>query len=163
MLNTQLAATNQANFEALMALTVKAFAGVEQLTALNLQVAKGGLDQVKETGVAVLSARDPQTLLALQASLMQPAAEQAAEVERIQPAFPNRDPGRWGQWRGRACEAHAAIGHIHREVVSEPLVRVPGSVAARSEGDRPRGSAGAEQPGEIHPVERRLRDRERGD
>ena len=78
MLNTQLAATNQANFEALMALTAKAFEGVEQLTALNLQVAKGGLDQVNQTGVAVLSARDPQTLLALQASLLQPAAEQAA-------------------------------------------------------------------------------------
>jgi len=78
MLNTQLAATNQANFEALMALTAKAFEGVEQLTALNLQAAKGGLDQVKETGVAVLSARDPQTALALQAALLQPAAEQAA-------------------------------------------------------------------------------------
>jgi phasin family protein len=78
MLNTQLAATNQANFEALMALTAKAFEGVEQLTALNLQAAKGGLDQVKETGVAVLSARDPQTVLALQAALLQPAAEQAA-------------------------------------------------------------------------------------
>jgi phasin family protein len=78
MLNTQLAATNKANFEAVMALTTKAFEGVEQLTALNLQVAKGGLDQVKETGVAVLSARDAQTLLALQAGLLQPAAEQAA-------------------------------------------------------------------------------------
>ena len=78
MLNTQLAATNQANFEALMALTAKAFEGVEHLTALNLQAAKGGLDQVKETGVAVLSARDPQTVLALQGALLQPAAEQAA-------------------------------------------------------------------------------------
>jgi phasin family protein len=78
MLNTQLAATNQANFEAFMALTAKAFDGVEQLTAINLQVAKGSLEQVKETGVAVLSARDAQSLLALQGSLMQPAAEQAA-------------------------------------------------------------------------------------
>jgi phasin family protein len=78
MLNTQLAATNQANFEALMALTAKAFDGVEQLTALNLQAAKGGLDQVKEAGVAVLSARDAQTVLALQAGLVQPGAEMAA-------------------------------------------------------------------------------------
>lgn len=77
MLNAQLAATNKANLEALMALTTKVFEGVEQLTALNLQVAKGGLDQVKETGVAVLSARDAQTLLALQTDLLQPAAEQA--------------------------------------------------------------------------------------
>jgi phasin family protein len=78
MLNTQFAATNKANFEALMGLTAKAFEGVEQLTVLNLQAAKGSLDQVKETGVAVLSARDAQTLLALQAGLLQPAAEKAA-------------------------------------------------------------------------------------
>ncbi|MFI4929969.1 MAG: TIGR01841 family phasin [Burkholderiales bacterium] len=77
MLNTQLAATNKANFEALMSLTAKAFEGVEQLTVLNLQTAKGGLAEVKETGVAVLSARDAQTLLALQAGVLQPAAEKA--------------------------------------------------------------------------------------
>jgi phasin family protein len=78
MLNTQLAATNQANFEALMGLTAKTFEGIEQLTALNLQAAKGGLDEVRETGLAVLSARDAQSLLALQAGLLQPAAEKAA-------------------------------------------------------------------------------------
>lgn len=78
MLNTQLAATNKANFEALMDLTGKAFQGVEQLTVLNLQTAKGGLDEVKEAGMAVLSARDAQSLLALQAGLLQPAADKAA-------------------------------------------------------------------------------------
>jgi len=78
MLNTQLAATNKANFEALMGLTAKAFEGVEQLTLLNLQAAKSTVDEVKETGVAALSARDAQTLLALQAGVMQPAAEKAA-------------------------------------------------------------------------------------
>ena len=36
MLNTeQFAATNKANFEAMMGLTAKAFQGVEQLTALH--------------------------------------------------------------------------------------------------------------------------------
>jgi len=78
MLNTQLAATNKANFEALMGLTAKAFGGVEQLTVLNLQAAKGGLEQAQETGMAVLSARDAQSLLALQAGLLQPATDKAA-------------------------------------------------------------------------------------
>jgi phasin family protein len=78
MLNTQLAATNLANFEVLMGLTGKTFEGIEQLTALNLQIAKDGLDEVKEAAVAVLSARDAQSLLALQAGLLQPAAEKAA-------------------------------------------------------------------------------------
>jgi len=78
MLNAELAATNKANFEALVGLTAKAFEGVEQLTLLNLQTTKGSLDQVRETGVAVLSARDAQSLLALQTGLLQPAAENAA-------------------------------------------------------------------------------------
>ena len=78
MLNTQLAAANKANFEALMGLTAKAFEGVEQLTALNLQTVKGGLDEVKETGIAVLSARDAQSLFAVQAGLLQPGTGKVA-------------------------------------------------------------------------------------
>ena len=78
MLNTQLAAANKANFEVLIGLTGKVFEGIEQLTALNLQTAKGGFDEVKETAMAVLSARDAQSLLALQAGLLQPAADRAA-------------------------------------------------------------------------------------
>lgn len=78
MLNTeQFAATNKANFEVLMGLTSKVLEGVEQITALNLQVAKAGLNDVTETGLAALSAKDPQSLLALQASFVQPATEKA--------------------------------------------------------------------------------------
>ncbi|WP_428420731.1 TIGR01841 family phasin [Methylibium sp.] len=78
MLNTeQFTATNKANFEAVMGLTAKAFEGVEQLTALNLQVVKAGLGEVAETGLAALSAKDPQALLALQAAPLQTAAEKA--------------------------------------------------------------------------------------
>jgi phasin family protein len=78
MLNTeQFAATNKANYEVLMGLTAKAFEGIEQLTALNLQVAKASLDEVSEAGLAALSAKDPQSLLALQAGLLQPAADKA--------------------------------------------------------------------------------------
>ena len=78
MLNTQLAAANKASLEALMHLTAKAFEGLEQLTMLNLQTAKSGLDEVKETGMAVFSARDAQTLLAVQAGLLQPVTDKAA-------------------------------------------------------------------------------------
>jgi phasin family protein len=78
MLNTeQFTAANKANFETLMGLTAKAFEGVEQITALNLQVAKASLDEATQTSLAALSAKDPQALLALQAGLLQPAAEKA--------------------------------------------------------------------------------------
>jgi len=78
MLNTeQFAATNKANFEVLMGLTRKSFDGVEQLTALNLQVVRAGLEEATETGLAVLSAKDPQSMLALQATMLQPSLEKA--------------------------------------------------------------------------------------
>ena len=78
MLNTeQFAATNKANFETLMGITAKAFEGVEQLTALNMQVVKASLDEATETGLAALSAKDPQSLFALQATLLQPSTEKA--------------------------------------------------------------------------------------
>ena len=74
MLNTeQFAATHKANFETLMGMTTKAFEGVEQLTALNMQVVKASLDEAAETGRAALSAKDPQALFAL----MQPNADKA--------------------------------------------------------------------------------------
>jgi phasin family protein len=83
MLNTApFAAANKANLDALMSLTTKAFEGVERLTALNLGVAKASLDDVIETSRAAQSAKDPQSLLALQAGLLQPAAEKAAAYGR---------------------------------------------------------------------------------
>jgi len=79
MLNTeQFAATNKANYEVLMGLTAKAFEGVEQLVALNMQVVKASLGDATETGLAALSAKDPQALLALQATLLQPNAEKVS-------------------------------------------------------------------------------------
>ncbi len=80
--NEQFAATNKANLEVLMGITAKAFEGIEQLTALNLQVVKTSFGEVAETGLAALSAKDPQSLLELQAGLLQPAAEKAAAYGR---------------------------------------------------------------------------------
>jgi phasin family protein len=83
MLNTeQFAATNKANLEVLMGVATKTFEGVEQLTALNLQVVKTSLGEAAEASVAALSAKDPQSLLTLQAGLLEPAAEKAAAYGR---------------------------------------------------------------------------------
>lgn len=78
MLNTeQIAAANKSNFEAAMGLARMAFDGVEQITALNLQVVKTGLGEVTEAGLAAFSAKDGQALLALQTSMLQPSGEKA--------------------------------------------------------------------------------------
>jgi phasin family protein len=78
----QLVAAQKANLETLFGLTTKAFEGVEKLVELNLQVAKTALEEVSETTKSALSVKDAQELIALQAGLLQPAAEKAAAYGR---------------------------------------------------------------------------------
>jgi len=78
----QLVAAQKANLETLFELTNKAFEGVEKLVELNLQVAKASLGEAQSTATAALNAKDAQELLALQAGLLQPAAEKAAAYGR---------------------------------------------------------------------------------
>ncbi len=83
MLNTeQIVAAQKANLETLFGLTAKAFEGVEKLVELNLQVAKAAMGEAAESAKAALSAKDAQELMALQASVLQPAAEKAAAYSR---------------------------------------------------------------------------------
>ncbi len=78
----QITAAQKANLETLFGLTNRAFEGIEKLVELNMQVAKTTLAEVAETAQASLSVKDAQELLALQASLLQPAAEKAAAYSR---------------------------------------------------------------------------------
>jgi phasin family protein len=78
----QLMAAHKSNVEVLFGLTNKAFEGVEKLVELNLQVARTAIGEAAETTKAAMSAKDAQELMALQASLLQPAAEKAAAYSR---------------------------------------------------------------------------------
>jgi phasin family protein len=78
----QVLAAQKANMETLFGLTQKAFEGVEKLVELNVQVAKASLGDVAEHSKAVLSVKDAQELLALQAGMLQPSAEKAAAYSR---------------------------------------------------------------------------------
>ncbi|MCI1191231.1 TIGR01841 family phasin [Calidifontimicrobium sp. SYSU G02091] len=78
----QLMAAHKANVETLFDLTNKAFEGVEKLVELNMQVAKTALAETADTTKAVLSVKDAQELLALQAGMLQPSAEKAAAYSR---------------------------------------------------------------------------------
>ena len=78
----QLIASNKANIEVLFGLTGKAFEGVEKLVELNLQVAKAAMSEAADTARAMMSVKDAQELLALQAGLLQPAAEKASAYSR---------------------------------------------------------------------------------
>lgn len=78
----QIIAAQKANLETLFDLTNKAFQGVEKLVELNVQVAKASMGEVQSTAAASFGAKDAQELLALQAALLQPAAEKAAAYGR---------------------------------------------------------------------------------
>ncbi|MDR2154774.1 MAG: TIGR01841 family phasin [Burkholderiaceae bacterium] len=78
----QLVATQKANLETLHGLTAKAFEGVEKLVELNLQVTRAALTESAQHSQALLSVRDAQELIALQASLFQPLAEKTAAYSR---------------------------------------------------------------------------------
>ncbi len=78
----QFVAAQKASIETLFGLTHKAFEGMEKLVELNLQVARTSLTEAAETTTAMLSVKDAQELLALQAGLLQPAAEKAAAYSR---------------------------------------------------------------------------------
>src|SRR5436190_15029283 len=78
----QIVSVQKSNVETLFGLTGTAFEGVEKLIELNLQVAKNAISEAAETTKAALSVKDAQELLALQASLLQPAAEKAAAYTR---------------------------------------------------------------------------------
>ena len=78
----QVMTAHKSNVETLFGLTTKAFEGVEKLVELNLQVARAAIGEAAENAKAVMSAKDAQDFMALQAGLLQPAAEKAAAYSR---------------------------------------------------------------------------------
>ena len=78
----QVLAAHKSNVETFAGLTGKAFESVEKVVELNLTASKAALSEITEHAKAVLSAKDPQELVALQTSLFQPLAEKAAAYNR---------------------------------------------------------------------------------
>jgi phasin family protein len=78
----QIVIAQKSNVETLFGLTGLAFEGVEKLVELNIQVAKTAMAEAAQTTQAALSVKDAQELMALQAGLLQPAAEKAAAYSR---------------------------------------------------------------------------------
>ena len=78
----QVMASHKANVETLFGLTNKAFQGVEKLVELNMTASKAALNEAAAQTSTLLSARDAQELLALQANMFQPLAEKTASYSR---------------------------------------------------------------------------------
>ena len=78
----QMMAIHKSNVETLFGLTTKAFEGVEKLVELNVTASRAALAEAAETAQSVLSVKDAQELLALQAALFQPLAEKTSAYSR---------------------------------------------------------------------------------
>ena len=78
----QIMASQKATVETLFGLTTKAFEGVEKLIELNMTASKAAMTEAAGTTQAMMSVKDAQELLALQASLFQPLAEKTAAYSR---------------------------------------------------------------------------------
>ena len=78
----QIVAAQKANLETLFGLTQKAFEGVEKLVELNIQATKAAMAEAANNTQAMMSVKDAQELLSLQASLMQPLAEKTVAYSR---------------------------------------------------------------------------------
>jgi phasin family protein len=79
----QLATAQRAGLEALFGLSTKAFGSVQELAELNLRVISATFAKNQDLLAKAYSAKDPQALLALPASMVvQPAAEEAVSYGR---------------------------------------------------------------------------------
>lgn len=72
----------EAQFASLTSLNKKAFDGLEQLFALNVNAAKAGLEEGTAAAKKLISAKDPQEFFTLTAAQAQPTAEKALAYGR---------------------------------------------------------------------------------
>ena len=82
MTTDQILAAQKANVQTLFGLTHKAFEGVEKLVELNVTASKAALSEAADAAHSMLTVKDAQELLALQASLLQTMAEKTAAYSR---------------------------------------------------------------------------------
>ena len=78
----QIVAAQKANIETIFGLTQKAFEGMEKLVELNVQATKAAQSESANSAQALMSVKDAQELLTLQANLMQPLAEKTVAYSR---------------------------------------------------------------------------------
>lgn len=80
--NEQFAAAQKAQLATLLGLAATGLDAAEKLTALNIEAARAALAEADAQAQSLLGAKDVQSLLALQAELLQPAPEKAGAYGR---------------------------------------------------------------------------------
>lgn len=78
----QLAAAGKANIDTMLSAANTTFASAERLAALNLNTARTVLEETVANAKSMLSAKDMQELMSLQAAMAQPMLEKAVAYSR---------------------------------------------------------------------------------
>ena len=114
----------KASVDTLIGLAGQAFAGVEQLAALNLQAVKTTLAEVEQDTQAALTAKSPADLLKLQAAALQAApAKQAAYGRQVQQIFAAATAAQRTAVQAWVADAQAKF----LEAINGALKNAPGS------------------------------------
>ena len=109
----QIAAANQNNLEVAKGLATKSFAGFEKLAELNLAAAKAVLTESFAHTQALLAAKDPQQVLALQTGLVAPMAEKAVAYSRHVYGIAVEAGAEFTKaFEGKAAEGQKAFGQV---------------------------------------------------
>lgn len=78
----QIAAANKANLEALVRIANTAFANAEKLTALNIEVARGFVEDSIASTRSLMGVKDPQEFVKLQSELAKPSLDKVVSYNR---------------------------------------------------------------------------------
>jgi phasin family protein len=109
----QVLAAQKANLETLFGLTSKAFEGVEKLVELNVTASRAALSEASSHARAVLSVKDAQELLTLQASMFQPLAEKTLAYSRHLYEIASGTGAEFSKaFESQATEAQRAFGSL---------------------------------------------------
>ena len=109
----QMIAAQKANVESLFSLTEKAFSGVEKLVELNMAAAKAAMQDNLHQTQALLSVKDVQELMALQAGYLQPLAEKAVAFNRHVYDIASSTSGEFTKaFEAKATEAQKTVANL---------------------------------------------------
>ena len=124
----QFAATQQANLAAAAGLSQTAFAGFERLVELNMAAGKAAVGESFANMQAMIAAKTPQDLLAVQAALVQPAFEKSVSYGRHLAEIAQSTGGEFTKAvEGKMAESEQAV----KSLVENSLKNAPaGSDAA---------------------------------
>ena len=127
----QMIATSQANLQAFEGAVNQAYAGMEKLVELNMAATKAALGESFGHLHAVMAAKDPQALMALQTSFLQPmGAKSMAYFQHVQSIATESQSELTAKLESQIAEAQKALGDSIEQITKNAPAGSEAAVAA---------------------------------